>query len=1350
MEEPVEQDTDIRKALEENNLEAVKKLLPLNKQQDSLLFLASKHGHVDIFIYLYCNIENSSSAIDNEGCTPLHYASQNGHLDMVKVLIVDYKYDPSALNHKGETPYHLACGHLEVLKYFIECVKIDVQQRNDDNMTLLHIACKEGNMDVIRYLIVEAQIDPNSPAGPTKEKQVTGLLPHHIASMHGRFEVFKYLIETHNCDPNAVDSMNRNAVYLSGDSGNLDLLKYLVEDKGCDANHRSGASGKVAAGRVALHGACFQGHLDFITYLVEKCHCDPSTADEAGVTPLACAAQEGKPDTVRYLCINCKCAPNVQDNTGKTPLHYACMKGHVDVVRALAEVEANVDILDNNGEPPVIYAARNQHKEVVEYLVTEKDCNVKNDASQSGKSVLHFAANYDWIDIVNVLVTTKGLSPEAMDNAGLSAVHYSVDGGAMSVLRYLLEERKCNSEQMSDEGDSGTTPLLRACSRGKLDIVQYLVRERKCGMTPSKNKRMSPLHFGCSGGHLEVCKFLIEEGVQLLEIADSQGALPIHLCILNGHIELTKYLIQECHVDPMKKTKNDATGIHAACQGGHLELLKFLLYDCHLEANWLLESTGTPLDRAVEHGYLDIVKYLVLNDICNPHQRSSNGCVPLHWAALKGQLEVTQFLTDEVSCDVMIQDSAGHIPLHLACDKGHEKVIMHLLRKDKSQIACQNFKGQTPLQCAKTSGKLSNDVLLEFLKHGAEPAALMEVAPASFNFLKSYQPLYSYLKIFLLGEHSKLVHSEEAGSLLQFPSNLNLSYKSSGMFGDAIFYEIPHYQLGFEGFLSDAIVLCEHPVFVIGINGKKPMEDIQQQAHYWLWFITLLLRYVNSDSYKPLIVFAMANLGDMDWKVAELYHTYLISLSLPEHSQLLSTECINSSDVLPAFAKFVKLLAHRCNLLQQSQPVDALSSALKAFIKNHLETGQLFCNFQELLDRIAAAEAPLPMETTELSNILSTLSKNGYILYLKNSTNITSSWIILDVELSLTLIRNAISDLKTSNSLGLLTFQEVVEKAAGIDPSLFIELIIYFGLCVDVKRNKPFSEIFTLAKEEPLYFFPHLLPSSAPTGLCISTRKDQIALGWLIQCKPPGFFPPDFSSRLPAISLMATKDPHLTKMNGTFAAWNSGVHWSRDGIKVAILNLRSEAVLVIAKSKRENYLPLCMKRSEIVQSIIALKEELTKGMATLEYLLHPRSLKEVRLDKDPSLDVIPVTDVIKFFGRTKEMYGCSCEELVGFEPFFVIEGLKNQFFDSTKRDSLISSHDLEYLVHEFAPYWRELQIVLQVTDARVDDTNASYAEKARTIFEVWIDGNGTNATYKLLWTYLEKYSLFQKRDINFE
>ncbi|KAN0105623.1 Ankyrin repeat-containing domain protein [Russula decolorans] len=246
-----------------------------NGKQETPLYQAVWNGEVAIASLLIDHRANLRIT-DSHGGTLLHAASQCGHLGVVKLLL-QRGADVNVLNKANQTAAKLASENdqVEVARFIAE-YKLDASiqdkvcsttfdaaqygadgDEKDEENPSLHAAAEEGNMDVLKSLLVQgADINPRNESHRTPlnlaaakgNDHVVRLLiergaevdscdkwgwtPLHAASRFGHLEVSRVLID-HDANVNARQKSNFTPLYLSARHGHVGIVKLLLE-RGAD------------------------------------------------------------------------------------------------------------------------------------------------------------------------------------------------------------------------------------------------------------------------------------------------------------------------------------------------------------------------------------------------------------------------------------------------------------------------------------------------------------------------------------------------------------------------------------------------------------------------------------------------------------------------------------------------------------------------------------------------------------------------------------------------------------------------------------------------------------------------------------------------------------------------------------------------------------------------------------------------------------------------------------------------------------------------------------------------------------------------------------------------------------
>lgn len=185
---------------------------------------------------------------------------------------------------------HIACqtdNNLAMVKYLIEKVGCDLNVTEKELKSPLNIAAFYGNLDVVRYLIEDQNLNP-------RFQDTLGRTSLHYACLKDNsLLIVKYLVEEHGCNPSEKDNQKNSPLCVAASSGSLDILKYLIEGKACSTDLYD---------RTLLHVACESfANLAVVKYLIEERDCDPNAKDTEGNTPLNVAAFSGCLEILKYF-----------------------------------------------------------------------------------------------------------------------------------------------------------------------------------------------------------------------------------------------------------------------------------------------------------------------------------------------------------------------------------------------------------------------------------------------------------------------------------------------------------------------------------------------------------------------------------------------------------------------------------------------------------------------------------------------------------------------------------------------------------------------------------------------------------------------------------------------------------------------------------------------------------------------------------------------------------------------------------------------------------------------------------------------------------------------------------------
>lgn len=117
------------------------------------------------------------------------------------------------------------------------------------------------------------------------------------------------------------------------------------------------------------------------------------------------------------------------------------------------------------------------------------------------------AAFYGKLEYIKML-RRYGAEYDLKDKAGLSAIHYAVDGANVQAIEWML----LDGADVNAKDNNGWTPLIRSASvSGSADVAKMLIKfKAKIDVVDKENK--NALLIATINGNLPLVKVLVENG----------------------------------------------------------------------------------------------------------------------------------------------------------------------------------------------------------------------------------------------------------------------------------------------------------------------------------------------------------------------------------------------------------------------------------------------------------------------------------------------------------------------------------------------------------------------------------------------------------------------------------------------------------------------------------------------------------------------------------------------------------------------------------------------------------------------------------------------------------------------
>ena len=203
------------------------------------------------------------------------------------------------------------------------------------------------------------------------------------------------------------------------------------------------------------------------------------TVHEEG-SEMCAAAASGNINCLREILELGAISVDQGDYDSRTALHLAASEGLLDTVQFLVEGSwsaerlphgANLSPIDRWGGTPLDDAVRGEQRAVANYLRARGAQSGSGHGSKGDAVMLCVAAARGDVQCLREQLLSRGISPDISDQNRRTPVHLAASEGQMAVLRFLVEEVRCNVNPIDGRQH---TPLDDATREHRTEAAAYL------------------------------------------------------------------------------------------------------------------------------------------------------------------------------------------------------------------------------------------------------------------------------------------------------------------------------------------------------------------------------------------------------------------------------------------------------------------------------------------------------------------------------------------------------------------------------------------------------------------------------------------------------------------------------------------------------------------------------------------------------------------------------------------------------------------------------------------------------------------------------------------------------------
>ena len=148
----------------------------------------------------------------------------------------------------------------------------------------------------------------------------------------------------------------------------------------------------------------------------------------------------------------------------------------------------------------------------------------------------------------------------------------AAEGGNMDIVKYLVEECKCDPNEKDRE--YGITALMRATTCRRHGVVNYLLEKKASVRFRDKGGR-NVLAYAAEGRNMDDMEMLVARGADL-NVTDKEGRTLLMQASEKGNLEMVRYLVGK-GAKVKARTKYGKTALIFAAEGGYLDVVGYLV-----------------------------------------------------------------------------------------------------------------------------------------------------------------------------------------------------------------------------------------------------------------------------------------------------------------------------------------------------------------------------------------------------------------------------------------------------------------------------------------------------------------------------------------------------------------------------------------------------------------------------------------------------------------------------------------------------------------------------------------------------------------------------------------------------
>ena len=479
------------------------------------------------------------------------------------------------------------------------------------------------------------------------------------------------------------------------------------------------------------------------------------------------------------------------------------------------------------------------------------------------------------------------------------------------------------------------------------------------------------------------------------------------------------------------------------------------------------------------------------------------------------------------------------------------------------------------------------------------------------------------------------------------------------------------------GAVLERIMRNSAAIFVCIVDLSQCTDKMTESIHYWISFIENACSSAQGSSHV-IIVGSHADLIESSRELKEK-SSLVESIAKSRVKQLtyggfVSMDCRESKT--KELRCFCSLLSTSQQAILSSQPSMSLyCHVLYAFLRTKL--GMIGCTLQKLTSTLNSEKDNMSLDSTVLSESLTSLSDKGLILFMENQEHSQSSWVVVEKEVLLSEVNGTLfapdhfkQYRQVASNTGIVPITTLEDLFPQYSSKMLVGCLESMEFCHPVDpsalQDTNLKPTLPFLLEAKYLFFPSLIKEHRPGDL-IYPR-----FGWCLGCSEPHQF---FSNRFLHVLLLrlaftfslASKTrsltPSLRGLERQCEVWQNGICWKNvSGVStiVEIVDLNRWVIVLVSEKTRE----AAKTWSSVIRMILDLQHQLcSTAVTTCECLISPTLLDRYPFDALPDNELFDLPSVARsmllhhkiLLDQKDGKNEFSTNEALSCEPYYLLQ-----------------------------------------------------------------------------------------------